>query len=71
MKKDNTTPRLGLPDLGLGVGLRSKHFQHLLQNPVQVDWFEIISENYLDDFGFARHVLDHLLRIASAWCLCR
>ena len=27
---------------------------------MQVDWFEIISENYMDDFGFARHVLDHV-----------
>jgi uncharacterized protein len=60
MKKDTITPRLGLPDLGLGVGLRSKHFQHLLHNPVQVDWFEIISENYIDDLGFTRHVLDHV-----------
>jgi len=56
----NTIPRLGLPDLGLGVGLRNKHFHHLLHNPPQVDWFEIISENYIDDFGFARHVLDHV-----------
>jgi uncharacterized protein (UPF0276 family) len=60
MKNDQNTLRLGLPDLGLGVGLRHKHFQHLLHNPVQVDWFEIISENYMDDFGFARHVLDHV-----------
>jgi uncharacterized protein len=54
------SPRLGLPDLGLGVGLRSKHFGHLLRNPPQVDWFEIISENFMDDFGFARHVLQHV-----------
>jgi uncharacterized protein len=53
-------PRLGLPNLGLGVGLRNKHFHHLLHNPPQVDWFEIISENYMDDFGFARHVLQHI-----------
>jgi len=56
----NLLPRLGLPDLGLGVGLRNKHFNHLLNNPVQVDWFEIISENYMDDFGFVRHVLNHV-----------
>lgn len=53
-------PRLGHADLGLGVGLRNKHFHHLLRNPPQVDWFEIISENYIDDHGFARHVLDHV-----------
>jgi uncharacterized protein (UPF0276 family) len=55
-----TLPRLGLPNLGLGVGLRNKHFNYLLHNPPQVDWFEIISENFMDDFGFARHVLLHV-----------
>lgn len=54
------TPRLGLPFLGLGVGLRSKHFQHLLHHPPQVDWFEIISENFMNNHGFARHVLLHV-----------
>src|SRR4051812_30793994 len=54
------TPRLGLPNLGLGVGLRNKHFNYLLNNPVGVDWFEIISENFMDDFGFASHVLMHV-----------
>lgn len=58
--ENNVNPRLGLPDLGLGVGLRNKHFNHLLQHPPMVDWFEIISENYMDDFGFARHVLTHV-----------
>ena len=56
----NTKPRLGLPNLGLGVGLRNKHFNYLLNNPVGVDWFEIISENFMDDFGFASHVLMHV-----------
>jgi len=54
------SPRLGLPLLGLGVGLRSKHFQHLLQHPPQVGWFEIISENFMNNHGFARHVLLHI-----------
>lgn len=54
------SPRLGLPFLGLGVGLRSKYFQHLLHHPPQVDWFEIISENFMNNHGFARHVLLHI-----------
>lgn len=53
-------PRLGLPNLGLGVGLRNKHFNYLMNNPPVVDWFEIISENFMDDFGYARHVLMHV-----------
>lgn len=56
----NTAPRLGLPNLGLGVGLRNKHFKYLLHHPPMVDWFEIISENFIDDFGFARHLLVHI-----------
>jgi uncharacterized protein (UPF0276 family) len=54
--------RLGLPNLGLGVGLRNQHFSYLMQNDPQVDWFEIISENFMDNFGYARRVLE---RIAS------
>jgi uncharacterized protein len=38
-----TNCRLGLPHLGLGVGLRSVHFPYLLQHQPAVDWFEIIS----------------------------
>lgn len=56
----NTLPRLGLANLGLGVGLRNKHFNYLLHHPPQVDWFEIISENFMDDFGYARHILMHV-----------
>jgi len=59
----NTTPRLGLPDLGLGVGLRTKHYDYLLKNDPVVDWFEIISENYMNNFGYARHVLEHILSL--------
>jgi uncharacterized protein (UPF0276 family) len=52
--------RLGLPNLGLGVGLRNVHFQHILAHGPQVDWFEIISENFIDHHGHARAVLDRI-----------
>ncbi len=52
--------RLGLPHLGLGVGLRSAHFAHLLEHHPAVDWFEIISENFMDSAGRPRYVLDQL-----------
>lgn len=58
-----TKQRLGLPDLGLGLGLRSKHYSYLLNNDPVVDWFEIISENYMNNFGFGRHVLEHIASI--------
>lgn len=52
--------RLGLPNLGLGLGLRSKHIPYLLQNDPIVDWFEVISENYMDNHGFQRYALDQI-----------
>ncbi len=55
--------RLGLPNLGLGVGLRSQHFSHLMRHDPAVDWFEIISENFMDNFGLARHVLEHVASV--------
>ncbi|MCE9528330.1 MAG: DUF692 domain-containing protein [Planctomycetales bacterium] len=51
------TPRFDLPHLGLGVGLRSVHFGHILQHQPAVDWFEIISENFMDSRGRPRQVL--------------
>jgi uncharacterized protein len=55
-------PRLGLPNLGLGVGLRTPHFQHILAHGPGVDWFEIISENFIGHHGHARHVLETVAR---------
>jgi uncharacterized protein (UPF0276 family) len=55
-----TPPRLGHPNLGLGVGLRTVHFPYLLQHHPPVDWFEIISENFMDSGGRPRYVLEQL-----------
>jgi uncharacterized protein len=52
--------RLGLPNLGLGVGLRSVHFPYILENWPAVDWFEVISENFMDSGGRPRSVLDQV-----------
>jgi len=35
------------PFLGFGLGLRTDHYQHVIEKKPQVDWFEIISENYM------------------------
>ena len=53
-------PRLGHTDLGLGVGLRTVHFDHILRHKPDVDWFEIISENFMDSLGKPRYVLEQL-----------
>jgi uncharacterized protein len=48
---------LSLPNLGLGVGLRNCHFSHILEEWPAVDWFEAISENFMDSGGRPGHVL--------------
>lgn len=53
-------PRLGHPNLGLGLGLRAVHYPYILEHNPDVDWFEIISENYMDSQGRPRYVLDQI-----------
>jgi uncharacterized protein (UPF0276 family) len=50
--------RFDLPELGLGVGLRTAHFQYVERCAPEVGWFEAITENFLDSCGRPRHVLD-------------
>ena len=61
--RETPKARLGLPHLGDGVGLRDPHFAHLMATPPAqwgVDWFEVISENYIGHDGWAAHVLEHV-----------
>lgn len=58
MNEKNSRDRVtDFPNPGLGLGLRSKHFNHILENNPQVDWFEIISENFMDSGGRPKNVL--------------
>lgn len=52
--------RWGYPDLGFGIGLRTKHYEHILANRPVIDWFEALSENYMDTGGRPIHVLDQV-----------
>lgn len=52
--------RLGLPFLGLGVGLRSAYYSYLESNRPEVGWFEVISENFMSSAGRPWHVLQRL-----------
>jgi uncharacterized protein len=52
--------RWNFPNLGLGMGLRTVHFEHVLSNFPSVDWFEIISENYMETGGRIMYVLDQV-----------
>ena len=35
------------PHLGFGLGLRSEHYLDLIEHEHNVDWLEILSENYM------------------------
>lgn len=37
--------------LGFGLGLRPKHYEYIFEHQPKVDWFEIISENFMDTDG--------------------
>ncbi len=48
-------------DYGIGIGLRVPHYRHILEKKPVVDWFEIISENFMVDGGRPLEVLDQIL----------
>ncbi len=48
--------------LGFGVGLRTPHYDDILTQRPAVDWFEVISENFMIDGGRPLHVLDRVRR---------
>jgi uncharacterized protein (UPF0276 family) len=50
----------GLPNLGIGLGLRTVHYGHILEHEPPVDWFEILSENYMQTRGRPLHFLDRV-----------
>jgi hypothetical protein len=47
-------------DLGIGIGLRTTHFAHILAEWPELDWFEILSENFMHTGGRPMHVLDQV-----------
>ncbi|MGZ4787851.1 MAG: MNIO family bufferin maturase [Terriglobales bacterium] len=51
----------GFTEYGVGIGLRIPHYQHILEHKPAVDWFEIISENFMIDGGRPLAVLDQIL----------
>jgi len=59
-------PRPLVPFLGVGVGLRPKHYPHVLEHgprgALGVDWFEALSENYMVPGGRPPRLLDDVRR---------
>ena len=44
--------------LGFGLGLRAQHYREILDGNPPVDWFEVISENYMVPGGQPLRMLD-------------
>ena len=49
-----------LPYLGFGLGLRPDHYEAILASDPPVDWFEILSENYMVGGGKPLHYLERI-----------
>jgi uncharacterized protein (UPF0276 family) len=47
--------------LGFGLGLRADHFQEVIDTKPAVDWFEVVSENFMVNGGKPKHYL-HKIR---------
>lgn len=50
-----------IPNLGIGIGLRAHHYRDILEKKPPIDWFEIISENFMLQGGRPMEILDTLL----------
>lgn len=48
------------PCLGFGLGLRSPHYNTILTEQPAIDWFEILSENYMVPGGRPLYYLDQI-----------
>ncbi len=53
-------PRAGCPYLGYGLGLRPDHYEDVLAEPPAVDWFEVVSENFMVPGGKPLHYLERV-----------
>jgi len=50
--------RFNLPNLGIGLGLRTVHYAHIVEEHPPVGWFEILSENFMQTEGKPLYFLD-------------
>ncbi|MEN8184050.1 MAG: DUF692 domain-containing protein, partial [Myxococcota bacterium] len=58
MKARCAGPASWWPQLGTGAGLRAEHYSDVLAGAVGADWFEAITENYMDTRGRPLAVLE-------------
>lgn len=58
--KVDTTSSTKLRNLGFGLGLRTEHYNSILDSKPDIDWLEVISENYMVPGGKPLHFLDRI-----------
>jgi uncharacterized protein (UPF0276 family) len=57
---DRRAPSAKPPFLGFGLGLRPQHYDEILTGSPAIDWFEVISENYMVPGGKPLRMLDRI-----------
>lgn len=50
-----------IPNLGIGIGLRPFHYEDIFRDQPNIEWFEIISENFMIGEGKPRENLEKIL----------
>lgn len=55
-----TPNKWNMPNLGYGIGLRTTHYSYILETKPKIDWFEIISENFIYSKGKPIQVLEEI-----------
>lgn len=60
--RDSVSDPASWPSLGFGAGLRAEHYPDVLGGRPRVDWFEAISENYMDTGGRPLAILESVRR---------
>lgn len=54
-------PNFSIPNLGIGIGLRIPHYPYIFEHLPPIDWFEIISENFMSDAPLPQENLERIL----------
>ncbi len=49
------------PFIGFGLGLRSEHYTDILEGNPPIDWFEVVSENFMVPGGRPLQILDQII----------
>lgn len=60
MNQYSLKPTDSRPNLGFGLGLRRQHYTTILEQNPAVDWFEVLTENYLVAGGKPLYFLDRI-----------